>query len=92
MLKNDTLIICPLPQLSHSEPNNEINLQVGFTVQGIISLSNAITLQLKRLPKISAIDPLYTPTAVSDNMITIYGSNFAADTETFLIIDQFWKL
>ena len=52
-----------------------------------ISLSNEIIVKLKSLPKIIAVDPLYTPTFTSGNELQIYGTNFEQNF-TFLIINQ----
>ena len=65
-----------MPHLGTEDPGDMIHLSLGYTVDNVISQSNVLEIKLKRLPKISAIEPLYTPTLTFDNLITIHGTNF----------------
>ena len=78
-----------LPQLSSTE--SSIELTIAFLIDKRVSYSNAIDIQIKNLPTITYIDPLYTPTKHAGNMINIRGTNFE-NGFTYLIIDDFWEV
>ncbi len=70
---------------------SQISLRLAFKIDGRINLSNVLPINLKSLPKVTSLDPLYTPCNTEDNEITIYGANLEQDF-TFLIIDNFWQV
>lgn len=67
---------CPLPHLSENEANDEIGLKVAFMIDSAISLSNELVIKLKSLPRIIAIDPLYSPARTTGVEHKIFGANF----------------
>ena len=80
-------LICKEPFISHQLSGFSIQLTIVAQYSSDLSRSNTLDIQLKSLPIINEVSPLYTPVGVKGTLHTIRGSHFSQET-TFLVFNR----